>query len=77
MGAGAEHLARLVDQLLARGAVGRDVVASGSVITGQPRLFGALRDLLATRHPELALHLLQEAPVAGAVAIARALEEAA
>lgn len=75
--AGAEHLARLVDQLLARGAVGRDVVASGSVITGQRRLFSALRDLLALRHPELSLHLLRQAPVAGAVTIARGLVEEA
>jgi N-acetylglucosamine kinase-like BadF-type ATPase len=71
--AGALHLARLVDQLLSRGAVGNDVVAGGSVITGQTRLSEALRDILAERHPQLSLHVLREAPVAGAVAIASRL----
>src|SRR5690606_38333955 len=34
----ADSLARLVDQLLARRAVGSDAVAAGSVVVGQPRL---------------------------------------
>lgn len=75
--AGAEHLARLVDQLLARGAVGRHVVAGGSVIAGQPRLAEGLRERLAARHPELELVILREPPVAGALAIARRLADEA
>lgn len=71
--AGAEHLARLVDQLLARGAAGRHVVAGGSVIAGQPRLAEGLRERLSARHPELELVILREPPVAGALAIARRL----
>lgn len=69
----ARHLARLVDQLVRRGAIGSDVVAAGGVIVAQPRLFAALARLLAERHPELTLHLLTEPPVAGAVALAREL----
>jgi N-acetylglucosamine kinase-like BadF-type ATPase len=67
----AEHLALLVDQLLRRGAVGSDVVAAGGVITHQPRLYREFAALLASRHPELRVHLLNEEPVAGALAIAR------
>lgn len=74
--AGAEHLARLVDQLVVRGAVGRDVIAGGSVIAGQPMLADALRRRLAERHPDLAMHVLREPPVAGALRLARALAEA-
>lgn len=69
----AEHLATLVDQLLRRGAVGSDVVAAGGVISNQPRLYDEFAALLRRRHPELSLHLLQEEPVAGALAIARGL----
>ena len=64
--AGAAHLVRLVDQLRRRGAVGRVVVAAGGVITAQPRLAEAVRALLAQRHPELDLVVLDDQPVAGA-----------
>jgi N-acetylglucosamine kinase-like BadF-type ATPase len=67
----AEHLARLVDQLVRRGAVGSDVVVAGSVIVNQPRLFDAFADLLRKRHPALVVHLLRDAPVLGALALAR------
>jgi len=72
----ARHLARLVDQLVRRGAAGSDVVAAGSVIVGQPRLYGALARLVAERHPSLTTHLLTDPPVAGAVALARELHPA-
>lgn len=72
----ARHLARLVDQLVRRGAVGSDVVAAGSVIVGQPRLLGAVRRLVGERHPAFTVHLLTEPPVAGAVALARELPPA-
>ena len=67
----AQSLARLVDQLLARGAVGSDVVAAGSVVVGQPRLYDAFVEAVALRHPSLDVHLLTAPPVEGAVALAR------
>jgi N-acetylglucosamine kinase-like BadF-type ATPase len=71
--AAADHLATLVSRLVARGAVGGTVVAAGSVIVRQPRLAEAFRARLAPRHPGLTLRLLDEEPVAGAVALARRL----
>ena len=65
----AGHLARLVAQLRRRGAVGADVVASGGVISNQPRLFDAFE---AAVDPALSVHLLGVKPVRGAVALARA-----
>lgn len=67
----AAHLDRLVAQLVRRGVTGQAVVAAGSVITGQPRLFEAFRQRLARSNPELGLVLLTQPPVAGAVALAR------
>jgi N-acetylglucosamine kinase-like BadF-type ATPase len=72
----ARHLARLVDQLVRRGAVGSDVVAAGSVIVGQPRLHHAVARLIGERHPSFAVHLLTDPPVAGALALARELHPA-
>jgi len=69
--AGAGALAALVSQLLARGAVGTDVVAAGGVIVNQERLFGAFAQSLRARHPELKAHKLAVAPVEGALALAR------
>jgi N-acetylglucosamine kinase-like BadF-type ATPase len=73
----AEHLATLVDRLLARGATGTEVVAAGSVIVGQPRLADAFRTRLGATHPELRLGLLAELPVAGAIVLARQLVDKA
>ena len=69
--AAASHLAVLVDQLVRRGAVGRDIVAAGSVISNQPRLFDSVVRHVAAQHPELTVHLLTVPPVRGAVALAR------
>lgn len=69
----AAHLATLVDQLVARGAVGGDVVAAGSVIANQPRLFAGVQRLVAARHPSFTVHLLDRDPVEGALALARRL----
>lgn len=69
----ADHLATLVSQLLRRGAVGSDVVAAGGVISNQPRLHAEFTALVQLAHPELRVHLLHEAPVAGALALAREL----
>lgn len=71
--AAAENLVRLVGQLVARGAVGSAVVAAGSVIVGQPRLFDAFVRGVAARHPNLSVHLLRVPPVEGAVQLARRL----
>ncbi len=69
----AKELADGVGLVHARGAVGTDVVCAGGVITNQPRLYRAL-----TRHIDdlglgLTVHLLQVAPVVGAVALASKL----
>jgi N-acetylglucosamine kinase-like BadF-type ATPase len=71
--AGADHLAVLVDQLLGRGAIGDIVVAAGGVIMRQPRLRDAFAQRLREQHPELSLQVLPDAPVAGAVTLARRL----
>lgn len=69
----ADHLASLVGQLVARGATGMSVVTAGSVIANQPRLFSALSERIGATHPQLGVVLLEDAPVAGAVEIARRL----
>jgi N-acetylglucosamine kinase-like BadF-type ATPase len=69
----AEHLARLVDQLVRRGAVGDVVVAAGSVVVNQPRLAEGVAARIAQRHPGFRLQLLTDPPVVGALAIARRL----
>ncbi|WP_066043403.1 N-acetylglucosamine kinase [Herbiconiux solani] len=69
----ASHLARLVDQLLAHGAIGSDVIAAGSVVTAQPVLFDRMSALVTARHPGLAVALLDRAPVTGAVELAARL----
>jgi N-acetylglucosamine kinase-like BadF-type ATPase len=71
--AGADHLAVLVDQLLGRGAIGDIVVAAGGVIMRQPRLRDAFAERLRVRHPDLSFQVLVDAPVAGAVTLARRL----
>lgn len=65
------HLARLVDRLVARGAVGTDVVLAGSVVVNQPRLYSSVERLVTARHPAFSLRLLDRPPVEGAVALAR------
>lgn len=69
----ARHLARLVDQLLAHGAVGSDVIAAGSVVTAQPVLFDRMSALVTARHPGLTVALLDRGPVTGAVELAARL----
>ncbi|AQZ62357.1 N-acetylglucosamine kinase of eukaryotic type [[Actinomadura] parvosata subsp. kistnae] len=70
---GARALAGLVDTLIARGASAPAVVAAGGVITKQPLLFAALRDAVRERHPQVPVVLLKEAPVRGALSLAREL----
>jgi N-acetylglucosamine kinase-like BadF-type ATPase len=68
---GGHALAALVGQLLARGAAGTDVVVAGSVIVNQPRLRTAFEQGVAAKHPHLKVHVLHDAPVEGAVKLAR------
>ncbi|MGV8876433.1 MAG: N-acetylglucosamine kinase [Rhodoglobus sp.] len=73
----ARDLANGVRQVHLRGAIGRDVVCAGGVISNQPRLYRAV-----TRHINdftlgLTVHLLQVPPVVGAVEIARKLHHTA
>lgn len=67
----AAALALSVHQVRARGAIGSDVVCAGGVVTNQPRLFTAIREHISLLDPNLAVQLLREPPVRGAVAIAR------
>jgi N-acetylglucosamine kinase-like BadF-type ATPase len=69
----AAHLAVLVGQLIARGAVASAVVAGGSVIARQPRLADALQARLLAADPRLDFRVLNGPPVAGAVVLARRL----
>ncbi|WP_382304549.1 N-acetylglucosamine kinase [Herbiconiux sp. UC225_62] len=69
----AQHLARLVRQLVAHGAVGSDVVAAGSVISAQPLLFDRMSDLVTAAHHRLHVRLLDRPPVAGATELAARL----
>lgn len=69
------NLVSLVDQLVRRGAVGSTVVAAGSVIVGQPRLYDSLVRGVAATHPQLDVVLLTDPPVVGALALARNLYE--
>lgn len=67
------ELARLVDRILRRDIAADAVVAGGAVIEGQPRLQAAFGAALARRRPGLALKILDQPPVAGAIALARDL----
>jgi glucosamine kinase len=68
---GGAALARLVRQLVGRGATGREVVAAGGVITRQDALMAAFREALETAAPEWRITLLAGPPVQGALALAR------
>ena len=67
------QLAADVVALQAKGVGAEDVVAAGGVITSQPRLEQAFSTALSLVAPSLRVHLLKEAPVVGALALARAL----
>jgi N-acetylglucosamine kinase-like BadF-type ATPase len=68
---GAKALAANVGQLRKRGAVGTDVVVAGSVIVNQKRLLDAFTVALGEIDGGLSVHVLEGAPVEGAVQIAR------
>jgi len=64
-------LAELVDRLTGRGATGSHIVVGGSVFAHQPRLLAAFGSAVAAAHPDLTIVPLADAPVAGAVELAR------
>lgn len=64
-------LTSLILRLRARGARFNQVVAAGGVILHQPILFGLLANALRQHDDALTLSLLQQAPVTGALALAR------
>ncbi|MFI7610471.1 N-acetylglucosamine kinase [Nonomuraea terrae] len=70
---GGAALAKLVARLAGRGAQTDAVVAAGGVILGQPSLFAAFEEELASLLPGVTATLLREPPVAGAVELARRL----
>lgn len=67
------QLAALVDRLLHRGVAADQVVAGGSVLLGQRRLHDAFVAALRGRHPDVTVHLLDRAPVLGALALGDSL----
>jgi len=69
-----KRLAEDVQTLRAKGVVSNVVVASGGVITGQPRLEAAFADALKRLDAAIQIHVLRDAPVKGALALARALQ---
>lgn len=69
----AAELAAEVKQVVARGAVGADVVCAGGVISNQSRLFGALARHIDALGLGLTVHLLEVSPVLGALELARAM----
>jgi N-acetylglucosamine kinase-like BadF-type ATPase len=75
--AAALHLTTLVSRLRDKHAVGTSIVAAGSMIVNQPRLFEAFRSRLVEAHPDASVTLLLEAPVAGGIVLARRLLETA
>lgn len=68
---GAKAMAALIGVLTRRGASAKVVVAGGGVIARQPLLWDAFRDAALTVSPASQVVLLKDAPVAGAVELAR------
>jgi N-acetylglucosamine kinase-like BadF-type ATPase len=75
--AAAAELAEQIAHVLARGAVAEAVIAAGGVIVNQAPLQDELRAALASRGIDLPMVVLDGDPVAGAVALARRLDERA
>ncbi|SFU11375.1 BadF/BadG/BcrA/BcrD ATPase family protein [Arthrobacter sp. ov118] len=68
--AAAASLAALTVSVIRKGALAEDVVLGGSVITSQPVYAAEVRSHLLRELPGVRIHLLQNAPVDGAIAIA-------
>lgn len=67
------RLADLVDRLIHRGVAANQVVAGGSVLVGQGRLYASFLAALGRRHPDVTVEVLDRAPVLGAIALADGL----
>lgn len=67
----ADHLVGLVRDLAVRGGTGSHVVAAGGVVRNQHRLVASFAARLLELDPPVELVVLDDAPVAGAVALAR------
>ncbi|MCL2783650.1 MAG: hypothetical protein FWD80_06755 [Propionibacteriaceae bacterium] len=67
------QLAQDVQTLRAKDVVSFDVVASGGVITSQPRLERAFTNALQVLDPSMRVHILRGAPVDGALTLAAEL----
>ena len=67
------RLAEDVQTLRAKGVHSNVVVASGGVITAQPRLEAVFTNALRRLDPDIEIHVLRDAPAKGALALARAL----
>jgi N-acetylglucosamine kinase-like BadF-type ATPase len=68
---GGNALAKLVRQLVGRGAVGGQIVAGGGVITRQHALMASFGAEVAASMPDWNVTLLTRAPVHGALTLAR------
>jgi N-acetylglucosamine kinase-like BadF-type ATPase len=71
---GGAALAKLVEQLVWRGACGGQIVAGGGVIVHQAALMASFRESVAASLPDWQITLLDRAPVHGALALARQIE---
>jgi len=71
-----KRLAEDVQTLRAKGVSSNVVVASGGVITAQPRLEEVFTAALHEQDPAIEIHVLRDAPAKGALAMARGLCQA-
>jgi len=71
-----KRLAEDVQTLRAKGVNNHVVVASGGVITAQPRLEEVFTAALRQQDPAIEIHVLRDAPAQGALAMAKALQPA-
>ncbi len=72
-----DQLAAAVVLASARGALGRHVVCAGGVVAHQPGFFAAFRSRLSGLRSGLEVHLLDQPPALGALALARRMAPAA
>lgn len=69
--AAAAQLVAQIDQALALGAVGDTVVLAGGVVVNQSRMVDAIESRIASTRSDLAVQILRDPPVLGALELAR------
>jgi glucosamine kinase len=69
-----QSLASSVKDVIDRGAQSSAVIASGGVVTNQWRLQDSITRHVHACFPKLSVEVLQDAPVAGAIALGRSLQ---